>query len=281
MNTEQALRDLKWVVNSPSLLVDPPGAEPQVMELPGNHVEVDGDRLIEFLESRQSHRVGRYFEALVHFWLDAVCGYEIVAAGQQVRNGKQTIGELDFVYRDDSRRLVHLEIAVKFYLHQPFRSVQGSHLIGPNSADTFERKTSKLFEKQLPLSRQVYKDITHRLALVKGRIFYHPEWPALKEPPTRLSPSHLEGEWLAEAELDLLAPEEDSNRFRVLKKPLWLSSVGWPDSELDLEFEELKEALIRQFEVRPRPVLVSEFQSELGGVREVRRVFVVPDTWPD
>ena len=48
-----------------------------------------GGRLAEFLRERSEHRVGHFFENLVHFWLKHVRGVEMVAHRQSVRNGQR------------------------------------------------------------------------------------------------------------------------------------------------------------------------------------------------
>lgn len=185
------------------------------------------DLNIDALESRlngaRTRRVGHYFEQLIHHYLDEMRGLEIVAHGLQIHEGGRTIGEIDFLYRNDHGVLCHMEAAVKFYLYLPGSNELGSQFIGPNAADTFERKMGRLFNHQLRLSEGRFPEVSQRHAFVKGRIFYHPLQPLPESLPVRLSHAHLHGSWIRQSELDLLAISSESRMFRVLQKPHWLA----------------------------------------------------------
>jgi len=125
----QAVQDLLWVINSPSFVGGPNVASiaPLAAE------DIDTTSLDDFLAERGPvHRVGRYFEQLVHYWLCYVRGVELLGAGLQIRDGKRTIGELDFVYRDEHGTVVHCEVSVKFFLHHPRAGT--SDFPGPNAS---------------------------------------------------------------------------------------------------------------------------------------------------
>lgn len=275
-----------------------------------SELDVDPDHLAQFLQPRFSHRVGRYFESLVHYWLERIQQVEMLVSGHQVREGKQTIGELDFIFKDHTGDVHHWETAVKFYLHLPENNVTGSHLIGPNAADTFEKKTAKLFNKQLPLSQRDFPQVTHRRAFVKGRIFYHPSDPSnvtgdshlsgirsvSESFPALLSPEHLRSTWIRESEMSWLS-DQPSRRFCILRKPNWLAPLfDIRESELQTA-EELVATIHAEWQHNYHPVLVSVLAtkpSELvgntlasnnelfaDGCVEVSRVFIVSDRWPD
>ncbi len=256
----QIVEDLLWVVNSPSLIDDA-----EVVSLKSG--DIDADELKRFLDERPGHRVGRYFENLVAFWLDRIVGVEMVAAGEQVWEGTRTVGEIDFVFRTNSSTLVHWETAVKFFLHCP--NDGDSDFPGPNASDNFERKMTKLFEKQLPLSDRVYPDVVQRRAFVRGRMFYHP---SVGEPelfPDRLAPNHLRGTWIRESELDWF-DEFESSRGLIVMKPYWLATPV--DQTSRVPVSELCDQLGAHFRCSRNPALVA--------VEGAGYVFVVPETWP-
>lgn len=181
MNSSRQLDDLTWAIASPSLLADcpvVPDFDPD---------RVDPEHLAAFLAETPGHRVGRYFERLVLYWLQYVRRVEIVAKSLQIREGNRTVGEIDLLFRDEQHRLNHWEIAVKFYLHFQHKNLSGSHFIGPNAADTFERKMERLFGHQLPRSEASFPEVEIRQAFVKGRIFYHPNQELPHELPMRLA----------------------------------------------------------------------------------------------
>ena len=281
----QAIRDLLWVVNSPSLIAN---SEPEwfAEATAIDPDSIDADRLVEFLSDKVTFRVGHYFEDLVHFYLQYCCKYEILARSLQLQDGSRTIGELDFVFRDAVGKTWHVETAVKFYLHYPKQNHTGSHFVGPNSADTFERKTERLFEHQLPLSSQQSIAIDCRAAYVKGRIFYHRSSGDHVVLPSLLSESHLQGAWIWQSELDQLFEIEDAlsnaGRFRIQPKPYWLSDdqVDFGCADL-LTAAEMNALLLRHFETDHRPRLISVLDASESAFREKQRIFVVDNSWPE
>lgn len=159
-NSPQEWRDLIWAVNSQSLLAD--GSCPLTTCEAAAWSLIDPDEVVSFVRQEPTRRVGRYFELLLYFYLSRIRRADIIASGLQIQDDSRTIGELDFVFHDraptevDRRsgaRLIHWETAVKFYLWCPDRTVEGSHLIGPNAADTFERKINRLLQHQLPVGQ--------------------------------------------------------------------------------------------------------------------------------
>jgi hypothetical protein len=251
-------RDMDWAVTSPFLMLSSaaiptsiPISEPQIFE---------------------GHRVGYYFEALIGHWLTNIRQVEMLAQGYQVKDGKQTLGELDFVFRDETGQVNHWEVAAKFFLYDADHQLNGSHFIGPNTGDTFERKCDKILHHQLPLSEHVFPEISCRTAFVKGRIFYHPGQKLPTQLPDQLSPDHLRGTWLRSNELDHL--ETPHTSFTILQKPFWLSSEK---TDSALTFPALKQKLNDHFSSSPHPVLLAALHEGI----ETNRFFIVPENWPN
>jgi len=269
-----------WAINSPSLIrkstehsPDWPACEP---------AEVVSESVQNFCDQHARHRVGQYFEDLVHFYLKAVLNNEIVEYGLQIQEGGRTVGELDFLYREAGGDLHHCETAVKFYLYIPESNESGSQFIGPNAADNFERKMQRLFEHQLKLSEDRFPGVVKREAFVKGRIFYHSLRDAPEELPAELAPDHLRGVWIYESELDWLRSIGDETKFRAVRKPLWLGPdlVKFDDSELRT-VDEICGQLRQHFTERRTPQLINALIPHGEVWRESQRVFVVSDQWPN
>lgn len=263
------MADLLWVVNSPSFVEGHDVAPHQQLDA----ADVDGQSLSAFLADPLPHRVGHYFESLLHFWLREVRQLEMVGAGVQVRDGKRTIGEVDFLYRDEAGSLTHCEAAVKFFLHHP--RVTGSHFPGPNASDDYERKMTKLFGQQLPLSREHFPDVVQRHAFVKGMLFCHETAPAPTELPDRMPANHGSGTWLRWSEL-----QADHDRREtavcIVNKPYWLAPQA---DAVPLSWSALCGELEGHFAGRAHPVLLSVRADSSG--HEVMRTFVVSDDWPN
>jgi len=264
----QAVRDLLWVVNSPSFVRGSAVASPAVLQAE----QIDPDALQRFLGEDPPHRVGRYFEQLVHYWLVHVRGVELLGAGLQIRNGKRTIGELDFVYRDEDGVVVHCEVAVKFFLHHPRHG--HSDFPGPNASDNFELKTNKLFEQQLELSREHFPAVERRQAFVKGMVFYRSRRP--DELPERMSPNHASGKWIYADDLDQLQQHAAAGGI-IVTKPHWLAPLaGAAITDMLSLVADLRTHFAGD---RGHPVMIS--LSDGSTTEEIERMFVVPQHWPE
>lgn len=232
--------------------------------------DVDADHLEAFLDQRPgSYRVGRYFEALVEYWLRHVRKLEIIAASMQLKDGKVTVGEIDFLYRDEEHALVHCEATVKFFLCVPGHSP--SEFPGPNANDNYEAKLTKLFDDQLGRSEQFVPEVEQRLGIMKGMLFYRKGDPTVAVP-QRLSPAHQRGGWLRVNELDALSGEV----FAIAPKPNWLAPQV--DATL-LSATELTNNLTAHFGATDHPMMISA-RSSTDSAIEVERIFVVDETWP-
>ena len=109
--------------------------------------------------------LGKHFEALVAFWLEASPHYRLRAHSVQLHSEKRTIGELDFLVEDVHRgRTLHIEVASKFYLAAEDGSAW-PNWIGPSGRhDTLAGKMNKLVDQlaasKLPPAREFMR--THR-----------------------------------------------------------------------------------------------------------------------
>lgn len=250
--------------------------------------DIDREHLRDYLFKHHDQTVGRYFERLIAYWIGTLCGFEIVAHGQQVLEGQRTAGEIDLLFHDATGRLNHWELACKFYLR--FDSGEPTtQYIGPNSRDTLQKKARRLFEHQLPLGLRYAPDIEVQEAFVKGRIFTH--WQSAESPSPNdandplLAVNHLKGKWLWTRELaECLHVHRHStgtSRFRILQKPFWLSEEIAQALEPDiLSVHETEQTIEHHFHCNGKPVLISGFSGDPTNVVEIDRWFIVPDHWP-
>lgn len=250
----QALEDLRWIFESPPLIKG-------TLVTKDFFPEVDVGALHRFLDLVQPNRqVGRYFERLVEFWLQEVRGVEMVASGLQIQEDGRTVGELDFVFRVEGGILTHWETAVKFFLH--YRG----EFIGPNAADTLERKVGHMMGHQIRLGRKAFPDLGKSGCLFKGCLYYHPGDPGLEDVPADVNPGHLRGTWIRVDELDSLPVGVG---YHVLEKPHWFTT---PVSGDAIACSGIRDQLTRHFGASGRPVHLMD--------SEGMRWFVVGEEWP-
>lgn len=267
----RAIADLEWAINSPSLI---DSCVADFDSLPIIHPkQIDQDHFLEFLASNPTNRVGRYFETLVLYFLRHIQKFEIIATGQPIVVDKCTVGEIDFLYRDHAGVLSHLEVAVKFYLHLPGKPHNGSHLVGPHAADTFERKTEKLVNHQLPLSETHCPEVDRRIALMKGRIYYHVRSSDSTVSPLRLAENHNRGFWIHCSELDDLSVRT-SGDWQLLTKPHWLTVDPFDQT---LTFDQFTNYVRAHFSNSIFPLHCAS----IANGREQQRGFIVSDRWPN
>lgn len=279
------LCDLHWAVTSPPLLVDPhlsPTLQAAIESF--DPTSIDRRTLQDFLSAAPGHRVGHYFERLILFWLSHVCGFQIIAHRHQIQDNKRTIGELDFLFRDASGQLHHWETAVKFYLRVATPLPDRGFLIGPNAADSFDRKVARIYQHQLPLSKRIFDEPICRHAFVKGRIFY-PLRPLsgnqMDSEAPKLALSHLRGVWLRAKELCWFEHQPSGNRYKLLQKPHWLAPERAASSPQCLSAIRIHDVLRTHFEQASHPRMCSVLAPRDGEYKEVERLFVVSNDWPN
>ncbi len=97
---------------------------------------------------RLGHQMEYVFEQLISYsklW-------KIIAKNVLVDEGKNRIGEIDFILENtEVKEVYHIELAYKFYIVNPEISEPIHRLMGPNKRDMFFTKLDKLKEKQFPL----------------------------------------------------------------------------------------------------------------------------------
>ena len=294
-----SVRDLAWLIASPAMLPahvprrpvfsarDCSDAFAKVSEKL-QKLEEDPTPLLSYLEQFDGHRVGRYFEALTHYWLQHLAGLEVVANNLQLRDGKQTVGEIDFIFRENEQ-LIHWEVAVKYYL-QLASDCEEHEYIGPNAADNLASKTKRLFEDQLPRSTEqnLVRELgvldgtgsIKRQAFIKGWLFYRgfPETPGTC--PSSINPAHLKGFWIRHGE-DKLPPQGQNALWALLKKPYWLAPKLSATTDGLINRDQMELLLESHFNTKKSPLLVAQLEPCASGYLERLRGFVVSPQWPN
>lgn len=98
-------------------------------------------------------RLGHLAETVVSGLIRRSTNYKVVYENTQLIENKNTIGEIDFIIeKNNSKQLLHMELAYKFYLYDPTISSDAiRNWIGPNRNDSLIEKIEKIKKKQFPL----------------------------------------------------------------------------------------------------------------------------------
>ena len=294
----QEVRDLVWVIYSPSLLstdtcvstdieLDFP-FEISVDKLFFEQLDQDPTALIEYIEQNKTARLGLYFENLLAYYFINHSSYELIIKGLQVQGKKGTIGEFDFIVKKvETNQIYHIETAVKFFLqyHEAQADNSWSHWIGPGCRDRFDLKLNKLIEKQcrlseLPASQVALKPIIGDAQLqsilhLKGCLFNY----CRDEKLTYLheNSNRLEGTWCYLGELNQLDP---NITWHIGSRLQWLTGgeIASPCKDIsDLEQQIQAQFIIPGLETQPVMIIG---HNNRDNTEPLERAFVVPDNWP-
>lgn len=283
-----AVRHLRWLCHAPQLL------QSALTFNPGDYLPADfQDILYHWDENPRSgpavltdtphYRLGIYFEKLYACLITDILGWEMLARNFAVRANGRTLGELDFLVRNTQTGVVeHHEIAVKFYLGYLHPLTAQTRWHGPNPADRLDLKTAHLLNHQTRLTDRTetiaalqQQDLplpSAKRIFMPGYLFY-PESPPLV-PPSYVPANHLQGQWCHVSQVD----DTRSRNWVALHKPHWLGPWCQTDTPDTIE----SSAVLRDVREKQIPRLFAElaWQQASNDWREVSRIFVVPDQWP-
>ncbi|MBU6376560.1 MAG: DUF1853 family protein [Bdellovibrionales bacterium] len=242
----RAVEELLWALLSPSLLEDSllPVVSDQecqswfsTLQLSSLRPELLEKSLVEFLSSkRRTGRLGNAFEDLLEFGLTHLLHVERFSRGVAIREGRETIGELDFLFAWPGFQVAsfeHWEAAVKFYMciaPAPEMATDARFFVGQALLDRLDLKLDLTFQRQLllphdpraleTLKQRGYDGPIRSRAFFKGRLFYPLAWQGKDIPiPRSVSNRHERGWWLAWDRDQAL----ESLRTQVVK----YSEFGW------------------------------------------------------
>lgn len=300
------VRDLAWAVFSEDLiLAESIGSGQHTLErcglsqlTPAREAWLLGldrfpEALLERVRGGRDQRLGLYFESLWHFFLHSDPDAELLAHNLPVREAGRTVGEFDCLYRcRNSGQVVHLELAVKFYLYTGADSGGTgdgrTDWLGPGRRDRLDRKLDHLATRQTRLAddRAARRLLEarglmpgRREVAVKGRLFRRPDQPRL--PPSGFNPAQTLLSWGNLDTLDALITDKNACYAIILPRQCWLSPLHLTEAPLAGPLppggQELGDALQAQLGSTHRPVLVASLDSNY---RELERFFVTPAGWP-
>lgn len=160
-------------------------------------VELDQnpEPLIQFLQQLKSTRLGLRFEYLFWFWLqdDAQPNFKLIQHSIQIIEGKNTLGEIDFlVLNCATQKIEQWEVALKYYLGEADLDLPNWY--GLNRSDTLFCKLNHFSTQQFQFSHALDLKIEQKFAVMKGQFFtpYSIEAATL---PKWLNPARRIGTW--------------------------------------------------------------------------------------
>lgn len=282
------VRDLAWTLLSPPLLDG--SALPLRHPLSASCWRAHEMQLIDWLLEQErrpealqqqlsngSSRLGRYYERIWQFALQAAPDVELLGANLPIRQQGHTLGELDLLLRDDVG-VHHLELAIKLYLGPEQASGSDARQwLGPASEDRLGLKLAHLARHQLPLCRhpaaQAVSDPapTHCAAWLGGYFFY--PWSNTCLPPAGAHAQHLRGRWLRRRDWQTLNLE---GCWHPLPRHAWLAPA-----RIEAQQRVDVSAWLAQLpEMAPAQLLVRLEPGAAGDWFERERLFLVHDHWP-
>ena len=307
--THPQVRDLAWVACSGALLDpgiltirDPLSGsiwrrDPEQLLYRLKQLDTDPVPLHALIPASRDLRLGNYYERLWHALLTLAPDVSILARNIALREKGRTIGELDLLIEDAHGALVHLELAVKFYLGMPDKvhaegdsqatdstaSGFSSHRMwwGPDPRDSLHDKVTRLRDHQLKLASQLHLSDTPlprpelSAAWLQG-VLFNPLGRAMPaaENSAALAPNHR---WCRQSELSMFEREQ----WLIMPHKQWLMP---PQAEpgLSKTGRELR-LMLDTHQLNPDRALMLVRCDDVKAYRamSVQRLISMPESWPN
>jgi hypothetical protein len=183
--------------------------------------------------AQPAYRLGKHFEDCVDRLFASSSTNNIIARNLVIQTPERTLGELDLIYQNKSSEIVHLELAIKFYLLKK-GGTQLIDFVGPAGHDRLDLKWDRLRLHQLSLSQtaealdflqQQHVPLpTRQQLLLTGMLFYaYENWQSTVVEDIGLNPQHQRGWWIEHHEVAQLKTIHGPQRgFIILPKWHWI-----------------------------------------------------------
>ncbi len=233
-------------------------------------IQSDAGKL--FIEQPVARRLGRYFEDLFAIILWMIFPDFDIERGIQIRQGKNTLGELDFVIKNGSDICLHVETAVKFYLCAgTTRKLQD--FVGPQKRDRLDLKWHKILDHQLQTQPEEKILFSNRQYFLRGVLFY-PWIDFLGQLPEydELYARHIYSWWIEFNKLGYLLERYPEGFYLVVyHRNEWLSGAR-------LTFEKQRYVVFDEFPEMQEPTFMMVADKNFDFVTQG---FVVQNDWRD
>ena len=219
-------------------------------------------QLKHFVNRKKNYRLGFYAEALLSYYFQTHPEIELIIQNFQIVDNKKTIGEIDFIIKW-KHRILHIELAVKYYLLIPDSDPQkAENWVGPSKKDNLRKKLLKVQDTQLNLAKndhilaqiaEEYHEKIESFFMLRGQFFTHDQVSkSFTNTHRKLLP------FFFEKDIEL----ENKTIVKELKRPNWLGSLEGNIKQIT--FEEHKTVV-------NKPLLVQFKDGEIG--------FILPEDW--
>lgn len=326
--THSSVRDLAWLLCSPALF-DARLGKHATLDLAFD--TANAQRWLQGLDAQlrldcgsctipRRHtfrRLGLYCEALLAYYFEhahkhQVSTWRLLARNVQAHHQGHTLGELDYVIEDDMQHVVHVELAVKFYLQVENGSGNWADWVGPNAVDRLDIKLHRMLEHQLTLPQKItaknaieeiacVAEISSSRQLIKGVNFIHCSHRNTPNRPDFANNSMLWGRWMHLTEFKHYAycshdPIDTAGIGRsaisttteaqavLCDKLEWLTGPESTTTGCSLEdLVPIVEALYTRAKLlqrKPPGLQVMVWHGARDQLGDVERLMIVPDGWP-
>lgn len=175
-------------------------------------------------------KLGHLYEDALAQAFERSVRYQVCARNLQVHDAEgRTLGEFDYLIQDQSDgSVIHLELAVKFYLC--VQTASGWQYPGPDPRDNWQRKLEHLRGHQLllaqrPESRALLKERFHIESIEVQQLIYGALFRPLSGQdcpfPETISPNARVGHWLRISEWTTYFSECLDDEVLLIPKVLW------------------------------------------------------------
>lgn len=251
----RCVQDLAWVIQSPPVIsgvfnhtrwLDNTACQHEYNAcLPALHqLDRQPEPLIKQLSVLKPYVIGKRFECYVRYWLMISPHFACLQHNYVLQDDKRTLGEVDFIIRELSTgKIIHLEVAVKFYLglnrelnqkhtlnHNSTEITDISamhHWHGTNLRDRLDIKFNRLANHQTQLAKNYPErmpcSIDESWCLLKGRMFTPLAQQTL---PDFFADDCPQGTWLS------INDVSKTKTYMLLQKQDWLAEVVGYSGEL-------------------------------------------------
>ncbi|MGB0933677.1 MAG: DUF1853 family protein [Lishizhenia sp.] len=249
---DRTVKDLFWAVASPSpidcnfdkKLFFPFHIQQQLVQEHLTYfrlLDENPDALHTFLKLHLNNkRLGYLFEAMLLFFFRTSPHINVLVANEQVFEGKQTIGEVDFIIEYDTTTY-HIETSVKYYLNLKNKD-DFKCWIGSSGNDDLNSKLEKVVKKQIPVAH--HSKIKEKIPVpytsylwLKGKFFTQNEFPSWKNENASFGTFMTYSAFLEHFKAS------KKIQFYALERPAWMSDLCVPSEDLKCSWEELMDKI--------------------------------------